>query len=259
MPESLLESELFGHVRGAFTGALRDRRGLFEEAHGGTLFLDEIGEMTPTMQAKVLRVVEDGMVRPVGASHGTKVDVRVISATNRDLKADIETGRFRRDLFYRLNVFPIALPPLRARDGDVALLAVHFLHLYDTATAKHLRGLSPAALACLRRYAWPGNVRELKNEIERAVALAEPGESIDVPLLSPDVTGDAVLTAAPEGGRLGERLERIEQLLILQELRRHDDNRTHTARTLGISVRALQKKIARYGLRSPEPVPDDEE
>src|SRR5262249_13065118 len=149
MPESLLESELFGHVRGAFTGALRDRRGLFEEAHGGTLFLDEIGEMTPTMQAKVLRVVEDGMVRPVGATQGTKVDVRVISATNRGLKAEVEGGRFRRDLFYRLNVFPVALPPLRARDGDVALLAVHFLHLYDAATGKHLRGLSPAALACL--------------------------------------------------------------------------------------------------------------
>jgi len=250
MPESLLESELFGHVKGAFTGALRDRRGVFEEASGGTIFLDEIGEMSPTMQAKVLRVVEDGIVRPVGASESVRVDVRLICATHRDLKAEVEAGRFRRDLFYRVNVFPVPLPPLRARQGDVRLLVQHFFEKYDAAAGKTLRGFTPAALSALERYGWPGNVRELRNEIERAVALAEPGETIDLAHLSADVSGDEALAAVAEGdGKLRERLDRIEQLLILQELRRHGDNRTRTARHLGISVRALQKKIGKYGLR----------
>ncbi|TMA54268.1 MAG: AAA family ATPase [Deltaproteobacteria bacterium] len=158
VPEPLLESELFGHVKGAFTGALRDRRGLFEEANGGTIFLDEIGEMSPTMQVKVLRIVEDGLVRPVGASQSVRVDVRLITATNRDLKADVEAGRFRRDLFYRLNVFPVPLPPLRARTGDIALLAQHFFHRYNTHSGKQLKGITAAALRCLERYPWPGNV-----------------------------------------------------------------------------------------------------
>ena len=250
MPESLLESELFGHVKGAFTGALRDRHGVFEEASGGTIFLDEIGEMSPTMQAKVLRVVEDGIVRPVGASESVRVDVRLICATHRDLKAEVEAGRFRRDLLYRVNVFPIALPPLRARQGDVRLLVEHFFEKYNAATGKELRGFTPAALSALERYAWPGNVRELRNEVERSVALAEPGEAIDIAHLSADVSGDEVLSAVAEGvGKLRERLDRIEQLLILQELRRHGENRTRTARHLGISVRALQKKIGKYGLR----------
>ena len=250
MPEPLLESELFGHVKGAFTGALRDRRGLFEEANGGTIFLDEIGEMSPTMQVKVLRVVEDGMVRPVGASESVRVDVRLITATNRDLKADVEAGRFRRDLYYRLNVFPVPLPPLRARAGDVALLAQHFFHRYNAHAGKQLKGIRPAALRCLERYPWPGNVRELKNELERAVALAEPGEAIDLVHLSTEVAGDATLAATNgDDGKLRDRMGRIEQLLIIQELRRHGENRTQTARRLGISVRALQKKIGKYGLR----------
>ena len=224
MPESLLESELFGHVKGAFTGALRDRRGVFEEASGGTIFL--------------------------GASESVRVDVRLICATHRDLKAEVEAGRFRRDLFYRVNVFPVPLPPLRARQGDVRLLVQHFFEKYDAAAGKALRGFTPAALSALERYGWPGNVRELRNEIERAVALAEPGETIDLAHLSGEVSGDEALAAVAEGdGKLRERLDRIEQLLILQELRRHGDNRTRTARHLGISVRALQKKIGKYGLR----------
>ena len=253
MPEPLLESELFGHVKGAFTGALRDRRGLFEEANGGTIFLDEIGEMSPTMQVKVLRVVEDGLVRPVGASESVRVDVRLVTATNRDLKADVETGRFRRDLFYRLAVFPIPLPPLRTRAGDVALLAQHFFHRYNAHAGKQLKGITAAALRCLERYPWPGNVRELKNELERAVALAEPGESIDLLHLSGEVAGDEALAATNgDDSRLRDRMGRIEQLLIIQELRRHGENRTQTARRLGISVRALQKKIGKYGLRERE-------
>jgi two-component system, NtrC family, response regulator HupR/HoxA len=263
LPDSLLESELFGHVRGAFTGAVRDRQGVFVEAHGGTIFLDEIGEMSPGMQVKVLRVVEDGLVRPVGASSNVKVDVRLVCATNRDLKSEVEAGSFRRDLYYRLNVFPITLPPLRSRAGDVALLASHFLHRFSQTAKKEIPGFTAAARHCLGRYSWPGNVRELKNEVQRAVALAEPGCSIDLEHLSAEVTGDESLHAAADGdGRLDERLERVEQLLILKELRRHGENRTHTARTLGISVRALQKKIARYGLREsaeradPETTPD---
>jgi two-component system response regulator HupR/HoxA len=256
MPESLLESELFGHVRGSFTGALRDRRGLFEEAHGGTILLDEVGEMSPGMQAKVLRVVEDGVVRRVGAGQGTKVDVRLICATNRDLRAEVDAGRFRRDLLYRINVFPVTLPPLRNRAGDVPLLATHFLHRFDAATGKRLGGLTAGALACLARYPWPGNVRELKNELERAVALAEPGDAIDVAHFSAEVRDDVTLAAvSDDAASLGARLERFEQLVILEELRRHGKNRTHTARTLGISVRALQKKMVRYGLR--EPTDDD--
>jgi transcriptional regulator with PAS, ATPase and Fis domain len=250
MPESLLESELFGHVKGAFTGALRDRRGVFEEASGGTIFLDEIGEMSPSMQAKILRVVEDGLVRPVGAAESVRVDVRLICATNRELKAEVEAGRFRRDLFYRVNVFPVSLPPLRARPGDVRLLAQHFFEKYDAAAGKQLRGFTPAAMHCLERHAWPGNVRELRNEVERAVALAEAGEAIDLAHLSAEVSGDEALAATAEtDGKLRDRLDRIEQLLILQELRRHGDNRTRTAQKLGISVRALQKKIGKYGLR----------
>src|SRR5256712_7133658 len=151
MPEPLLESELFGHVKGAFTGALRDRRGLFEEANGGTIFLDEIGEMSPTMQVKVLRIVEDGLVRPVGASESVRVDVRLITATNPDLKADVEAGRFRRGLFYRLNGFPVPLPPLPARTGDTALLAPHFFHRYNAPSGKQLKGITAAAPRFLQR------------------------------------------------------------------------------------------------------------
>jgi len=249
LPESLLESELFGHVKGAFTGALRDRRGVFEDATGGTIFLDEIGEMSPAMQAKVLRVVEDGLVRRVGATDTVRVDVRLVCATNRDLAAEVEAGRFRRDLYYRVNVFPIRLPALRDRAGDLAHLAEHFLARFDEETGKRLRGFTPAALRALERHVWPGNVRELRNEIERGVALAEPEDAIDVGHLSAAVTGDAAVASLDGGdGGLRERLDRIEETLILQELRRHGNNRTHTARHLGISVRALQKKIGKFRL-----------
>jgi len=249
MPETLLETELFGHVKGAFTGALRDRHGFFEEADGGTIFLDEISEMSPAMQAELLRVVEDGLVRPVGGSHSVRVDVRLVTATNRNLKADAEAGRFRRDLFYRLDVLPITLPPLRARAGDVALLAHEFLQKFNAETGKRFKGFTPAALRCLEGHLWPGNVRELKNEIERAVALAEPSDAIDFVHLSPEVSGNqAVADTLEVGGKLRDRLQRTEQLLILHELCGHGDNHTQTARALGISLRSLQKKIKKYEL-----------
>ena len=250
LPEALLESELFGHVRGAFTGAFKDRRGLFEEAHGGTMFLDEIGDMPPSMQVKLLRVVEEGEIRRVGGGDPIRVDVRIVSATNKHLRAEVESGRFRRDLYYRLDVLRIQLPPLRERDGDITLLVRHFFEKYNTRSGKRLRGLSAAALHALSQYSFPGNVRELENEIERAVALANPETLIDVDLLSSDVAGERdTLDPAGINGSLRHRLRTIERRLILQELGHNNGNRTHSAAKLGISVRGLQKKIVLLGLK----------
>jgi two-component system, NtrC family, response regulator HupR/HoxA len=250
LPESLLESELFGHVRGAFTGAIRDHRGLFEEAHGGTIFLDEIGDMPLPMQVKLLRVLEEGQIRRVGGNDPIKVDVRVISATHRNLRERVEQGIFRQDLYYRLDVFRITLPPLRERDGDITLLARHFFEKYAERTQKPLKGLTPAVLAALNAYPFPGNVRELENEIERAVALADAGEFIDTDLLSRDVAGGRrderqIVTA---DGPLRDRMHEFERHLITQELLRNERNRTRTAGKLGISVRALQKKIIQLAI-----------
>ncbi len=244
VPEPLLESELFGHSRGSFTGAVKDHRGLFEEADGGTLFLDEIGDMPLTMQVKLLRVLEEGEIRRVGSNEPVQVDVRIISATHKNLREEVEAGRFRRDLYYRLDVLRVQLPALRERDGDVILLAKHFLDKYTSRANKDLTGLTPAAVESLCAYRFPGNVRELENEIERAVALANTGESIDTDLLSAEVVGDTEMAEpAPECGPLRGRLREVERRLITQELLRNNGNRTHSAAKLGISVRALQKKI----------------
>jgi len=251
LPESLLESELFGHVRGAFTGAIRDHRGLFEEAHDGTIFLDEIGDMPLSMQVKLLRVIEEGSLRRVGANEPTKVDVRVISATHRNLRERVQTGQFRQDLYYRLDVFRIDLPPLRDRDGDITLLARHFLDKYTRKTGKEVPGISPAALEALNTYSFPGNVRELENEIERAVALVDPGEPIDVDILSHDIVGGSrpISQIIAADGTLRERLHAFERQLLIQELLNHDRNRTRTAAKLSISVRALQKKIVQLAIK----------
>jgi len=250
LPESLLESELFGHARGAFTGAIRDHRGLFEEANGGTIFLDEIGDMPLPMQVKLLRVLEEGQIRRIGGTDPIKVDVRVISATHQNLRERVQAGAFRQDLYYRLDVFRINLPPLRERDGDITLLARHFYQRYASRSGKPLGGLTAAALQALNRYPFPGNVRELENEIERAVALADPGAPIDVDLLSRDVLGggrqeDQIIASE---GPLRERMHEFERQLITQELLRNDRNRTRTAGKLGISVRALQKKIIQLAI-----------
>ncbi len=244
MPEGLLESQLFGHSRGSFTGAVRDHRGLFEEADGGTLFLDEIGDMPMSMQVKLLRALEEGEIRRIGSNQPIRVDVRIISATHRNLRNEVEACRFRADLYYRLDVLRVHLPPLRQRDGDIALLARHFLDKYVTRSGKRLAGLTPRAARALSQHPFPGNVRELENEIERAVALANAGDAIDVDLLSSEVTG-----AAADGGDAGvsgslrERLRQVERQLITQELLKNNGNRTHSASKLGISVRALQKKL----------------
>ena len=250
VPEALLESELFGHVRGAFTGAFKDRPRLFQAAHRGTMFLDEIGDMPPSMQVKLLRVLEEGEIRRVGGSDSIPVDVRIISATHKNLRAEVEAGRFRRGLYYRLDVLRIQLPPLRERDGDITLLVRHFFEKYNSQFGKRLRGLSPAALHALSQYSFPGNVRELENEIERAVALANPETLIDVNLLSSDVAGERdTLDPTSSNGSLRHRLRTIERRLILQELGRNNGNRTHSAAKLGISVRGLQKKIVLLGLK----------
>jgi len=244
MPESLLESELFGHSKGSFTGAIKDHRGLFEEADGGTLFLDEIGDMPMAMQVKLLRVLEEGEIRRVGSNDPLQVDVRILSATHKNLREEVEAGRFRRDLYYRLDVLRVHLPALRERDGDIILLAKHFLEKYMTRSRKRLSGFTPAAIQALTEHAFPGNVRELENEIERAVALANPGDIIDIDLLSAEVVGDREARDASNGnGSLRGRLRDVERRLITQELLKNDGNRTHSAAKLGISVRALQKKI----------------
>jgi transcriptional regulator with PAS, ATPase and Fis domain len=187
MPEPLLESELFGHRRGAFTGAIRDNLGLFRAAAGGVIFLDEVADMPMPMQAKLLRVLEEQEVVPLGDTFPRKVDVRVLSATNRDLKAEVAGGRFREDLYYRLAVFPISVPPLRRRREDIPLLAARFLNAAAERQHKSVAGLDAAAMEVLAAYAWPGNVRELRNEIERAVALTRNGEAVSPDQLSPAV------------------------------------------------------------------------
>ncbi len=242
LPESLLESELFGHARGAFTGATGERKGLFEEADGGTIFLDEIGEMSPAMQLRLLRVLQEGEIRRVGTSSDRKVNVRVIAATNADLDADVEAGRFRKDLYYRLNVFPITLPPLRDRAQDVPALADYFLRVYRERARRAVPSISPDALRCLRAYPFPGNVRELENEIERAVALADDGRAIGAEHLSDRIRVAAETPATPL--TLNEAIERLKRRMIEDALR-ECGSKTRAAERLGLSRQSLQQMLRR--------------
>jgi transcriptional regulator with PAS, ATPase and Fis domain len=241
MPESMLETELFGHVEGAFTGAIRDRPGLFEEAHRGTLFLDEVGDMPLPMQVRLLRVLEQGEIRRIGSNESSKVDVRIVSASHKDLREEVRAGRFREDLYFRLHVIGLELPPLRERTGDVALLARHFFHKYNERSGRRLTGLTDDAIAALAAHGFPGNVRELENEIQRGIALATPGGPLDAEALSSDLSADQVAA-----GTLRQRLLEVERRLIVEGLQAHDGNRTRSARALGISVRALQQKIRSF-------------
>jgi Nif-specific regulatory protein len=246
LPESLVESELFGHEKGAFTGADRARAGRFEEADGGTLFLDEVGELSLAVQAKLLRVLQERRFERVGGSRGITVNLRVIAATNRDLADMVARGSFRRDLYYRLSGFPIVVPPLRERGADVALLAEHFTARFARETEKPVRGIAPEAVAMLMAHAWPGNVRELENVIHRAVILAE-GELIlphDLPLsLNSPV---AVRGKAPDG--LETRLASIEYELLVETLRRQHGNATRAAQALGITRRSMGLRMKRFNL-----------
>ncbi|HLL24403.1 MAG TPA: sigma 54-interacting transcriptional regulator, partial [Kofleriaceae bacterium] len=250
LPENLLESELFGHKRGAFTSADSDKKGLFEIADGGTLFLDEMGEMPLTLQAKLLRVLQEGTIRAVGATSEKQVDVRIICATNRDLAAEVEKGRFRQDLYYRLMVFPIKLPPLRERREDIPALAAHFLKRYADEYRLEIPGFTQDALDALASYNWPGNIRELENEIQRLVIQAETGHWIEITDLSPRLrkVEGTITRIAPKQGTLKEMMEQVERWLITEALRDHGNNKTKTAATLGITREGLHKKLAKFGV-----------
>nr|MBI3612173.1 sigma-54-dependent Fis family transcriptional regulator [Nitrospirota bacterium] len=268
LPETLLEAELFGHEKGAFTGALKQRRGRFELAHKGTLFLDEIGEISPVVQVKLLRVLQERQFERVGGSDTVEVDVRLVCATQKDLKKEVQQGRFREDLYYRLNVVPVILPPLRERREDVLLIGEHMLHARAAKTSKPLKGFSQRAQELLLRYSFPGNVRELENMIERAVALGRPEEDVQpwdlcgfsaCPYLggtqqetcgfcSEGLTGKRATSAALDS--LASAREAFEKDYILTVLERVGGSRTEASRLLGLSRKALWEKCKRYGIPS---------
>lgn len=255
LPDTLLEAELFGHKRGAFTGAVEDRVGLFQQADGGTLFLDEIGDTSPAFQVKLLRVLQEGEFRPVGNSRPVHVDVRVIAATNRDLEEEVRAGRFRQDLYYRLATISLHVPPLRERPMDLPLLAQRLLESSSRVLGKAADGFTNEALACIAAYRWPGNVRELQNEILRMVALAD-GKKLGADLLSPRVLRTPVGEAQAEdmewlaslSGGLRERMEQLEIQVLKEAMIRQRWNKSKAARELGLSRVGLRSKLVRYGL-----------
>jgi Nif-specific regulatory protein len=249
-PETLLESELFGHVKGAFTGADRDKKGLFEVAEGGTLFLDEVGEMPLSLQAKLLRVLQERELRPVGGTRARPVDVRLVAATNRQLRMETAAQRFRVDLYYRLAVFPITVPPLRDRPEDVLPLCTHFLALHGAREGKDGCTLSRDAASLLLAYGWPGNVRELENEVQRALALAEPGEPLVAAHFSERLASvlEPVEATGTGDETLRQTLGRIEAWLIRRALDAHGGRRAVTARRLGITREGLYKKMQKYSI-----------
>jgi two-component system response regulator HydG len=244
LPETLLESELFGHEKGAFTGAIDKKKGRFERADGGTLFLDEIGEMSPPTQTKILRVLQEREFETVGGTKTIKVDVRIIAATNKDLTEEVRKGGFREDLYYRLNVVPITIPPLRERTEDIPLLAEHFLRIYSEKNKRGIKGFDTAVMDAFIGYSWPGNVRELENIVERIVIMSRV-DTITLVDLPPGI-------AAPQGE--GDRtppptsLREVEREAILKTLRQTGGNRTRAAHILGITRKTLQNKIKEYGI-----------
>jgi two-component system, NtrC family, response regulator AtoC len=248
LPEQLLESELFGHERGAFTDARQQKRGLFETADGGTVFLDEIGEMTPALQSKLLRFLEEKTFKRVGGLSDVRVDVRVIAATNRNLEDEVKAGRFREDLFYRLQVMPIQLPPLRERRGDIRLLSEWYIDRYNSEFRKRVRGVTPEAAAVLEQHRWPGNVRELRNAIERAMLLADRDRlgPEDFTTLSRS-TSTATFRLPAEGVNLDD----VERQLLVQALERARGNQTHAGALLGINRDQVRYRIEKFALTHP--------
>jgi len=262
LPENLLESELFGHMKGAFTDAHQNKKGLFEAAHRGTLFLDEVGETPPSMQVKLLRALQEKKIRRVGATEETEVDVRLVAATNRPLETLMREGKLREDLFYRLNVIPIHLPALRERREDIPLLAESFLRRFSQEMGKNVVKISTEAMQRLTRHAWPGNVRELENVIERAVALetheAVLAERLPEALLAAGVAAGAAPAAAPaigDGFNLDDHLRAIELGLVRAALDQASWNRTEASRRLGITPRSLRYLMRKHNLS--DAVPDD--
>ncbi len=250
IPEDLIESELFGHVKGAFTGAVADRRGKFEVADSGTLFLDEVGDMSLKTQAKVLRVLQEQVVERVGATSGVRVDVRVIAATNKDLAAEIRAGRFREDLYFRLNVIPIFVPPLRDRSEDIPLLAEHFMAEFAREYGRRPKAIDPGAMAGLRRYRWPGNVRELRNVVERLMIMV-PGETITLKDLAfLEGAGAVPADTAADGALLPlhEARDRFERDYIVRALAAQQGNISRTAEVLGVERSNLYRKMRAFGI-----------
>jgi transcriptional regulator with PAS, ATPase and Fis domain len=278
LTESLLESELFGHMRGSFTGAVANRTGRFEAAHTGTIFLDEINSTTPKLQVKLLRVLQEREFERVGDSQTIRVDTRVVAASNRDLLEEVEKGNFREDLYYRLNVVPIYLPPLRDRREDIPELAQFFLKHYDAENDRDVQRIDPAAMAALQNYHWPGNVRELQNVIERAVVMATNeelksnllppavlgqkvpqlrrmggGRSNDIGTLTTELVQQGIVSSGPSEENLYEKIvNRVEKELIAQVLSACDNIQTKAAVRLGINRNTLHKKLKEYGLESDE-------
>ena len=251
IPESLLESELFGHRKGAFTDAIRDKRGLFEEAHGGSIFLDEIGELPRSLQVKILRVLQEEEIKRLGDTRPIKIDVRVLAATTKDLASEVKAGRFRDDLFYRINVLQVTVPPLRERAGDIGLLIQHFVDKTAKRLGLQVNQVNPAVLRALQRYSWPGNVRELENVIERSMVMAG-GRTIELEDLPPALLEAQAQTSPllPDDGTLSikEAGRRLERELIRRALEKTGGNRTQAARLLEISHPALLYKMKEYGL-----------
>ncbi len=250
MPENLLESELFGHKRGAFTGATEEKKGLFDIADGGTLFLDEVTEMPMALQAKLLRVLQEGEIRPVGATHEKHVNVRIVAASNRNLEEEVKKGTFREDLYYRLKVFPLTVPPLRERREDIPLLAGHFLERYTKEIGKPVAGFAQDAMELMMGYEWPGNVRELENEVQRVVIQAEIDGFVTSDLLSPRVrkVEGVVTQAGVTRGTLKEMVEQVEKFFLIEALREHGNNKTSAAKALGITREGLHKKLRQLKL-----------
>ena len=264
IPAELLESEMFGHERGAFTGAIGQRAGMFQLANGGTIFLDEVGEMNPTLQVKLLRVLQDREVRPVGADRVMKVDVRVIAASNKELAAEVEAGNFREDLFYRLQVIPIVMPPLRERRSDIPLLVRHFLEKHNRKRPGRPAEIAEDAMVHLWEYDWPGNVRELENLLERLVILSEDGR-IEVDHLPPSIRSFISEKKIPrptlgeEGLDLNSAVEEFENRLIEEALRRTKGNKQAAARLLGLKRTTLVAKLRRRRGLPPEEAEDEQE
>lgn len=251
IPETLLESELFGHERGAFSGAIRQHRGKFEQADGGTILLDEIGEIDPFMQVKLLRILENGEFQRVGGSQTIRVDVRVVAATNKDLRQEVREGRFREDLFYRLNVVALMVPPLRDRRGDIPLLADHFLRKYAERNNRPLPNLHSHAMEMLAAYHWPGNVRQLEHTLERAVILCRDGEirEVELPSDMPTLSEEPTTVLPPLGTTLQEALAEFERAVLIAALRESKGVQARAARRLGLSRSNLSYRINRLGIQ----------
>jgi DNA-binding NtrC family response regulator len=249
LPEQLLESELFGHERGAFTDARQQKRGLFETADGGTVFLDEIGEMTAGLQSKLLRFLEEKTFKRIGGLADVRVDVRVIAATHRNLEQEVKAGNFREDLFYRLQVMPVMLPALRERRGDIPLLVDYYIDRYNREFRKRVRGVSPEALALLEQYRWPGNVRELRNAIERAMLLTDRDRLLPEDFRTLSRSGMAATFRLPSEG---VNLDEVERQLLVQALERAGGNQTHAGQLLGINRDQVRYRIEKFGLTKPE-------